>query len=145
MADKRFIDFDAALAEHEEQPVVVRYLGRDWQLFSSLPAKPVMRLLRLEAEGRDGDALSQAEMVSFMTELVPADALDAWLDAGMTVDEMGRLLRLVFAAYRGGQEDEPGEAPRPAPGRSPSSSTGASSKQTSSASTSSTSRRRSTA
>ena len=77
MADKRFIDFDAALAEHEEQPVVVRYLGRDWQLFSSLPAKPVMRLLRLEAEGRDGDALSQAEMVTFMTELVPADALDA--------------------------------------------------------------------
>jgi len=142
MDDRRFIDFDAALAEDEEQPVVVRYQGRDWQLFSSLPAKPVMRLLRLQAEGADDD-MSQAEMVRFMSELVPTDVLDAWLDAGMTVDEMGRLLRAVFAAYRGA-EDDPGEAPRPATGRKASSNTGTRSKRTSAASTKSTSRGRST-
>jgi hypothetical protein len=141
VADRRYIDFDAALAEADEQPVVVRYKGRDWQLYASLPAKPLMRLLRLQAEGRD-DALSQAEMVRFMSEMVPPGVLDAWLDEGMTVDEMGRLLRAVVAVYRGGEEA--GEAPRPATGRPPSSSTGKRSRPTSGASTKSTSRKRST-
>ena len=67
----KYIDFDAALSEADEQPVVVRYLGRDWELFSSLPAKPVMKLLRLRAEGRGEDELEQSEMVAFMTEMVP--------------------------------------------------------------------------
>ncbi len=145
MTGRRFIDFDAALAESDEQPVIVRYKGRDWELYPALPAKPVLRLLRLQAEGHGGDELSQTEMVRFMSEMVPAEVLDAWLDAGMSVDEMGRLLRAVLDAYRGDEGDEPGEAPGPATGRMKSSSTGASSKQTSSASTSSTSRRRSTA
>lgn len=143
MAEKsRYIDFDAALAEAEEQPVVVRYKGRDWRLYASLPAKPVLRLLRLQAEGQDEDALTQADMVRFMSEMVPADVLEAWLDAGLTVDEMGQLLRLVFAAYRGGEEA--GEAPRPAKGPTRSSTTGTRSKPTSAASTASTSRKRST-
>lgn len=145
MAERRFIDFDAALAESEEQPVVVRYKGRDWELYPALPAKPVLRLLRLQAEGHGGDELSQTEMVRFMSEMVPAEVLDAWLDAGMSVDEMGRLLRAVLDVYRGEEGDEPGESPGPKSGPAPSSSTGQSSKPTSSASTSSTSRRRSTA
>lgn len=142
MTDQRYIDFDAALAEADEQPVVVRYKGRDWQLYVSLPAKPLMRLLRLQAEGQAENKLQQAEVVRFMSEMVPPDVLDAWLDEGMTVDEMGRVLRMVVAKYRGGEE--PGEAPRPATGRSPSSSTGTRSKRTSGASTKSTSRRHST-
>jgi len=142
---KRYIDFDAALAESQREPVVVRYLGRDWELYPALPAKPVLRLLRLQAEGHGGDELSQTEMVRFMSEMVPAEVLDAWLDAGMSVDEMGRLLRAVLDVYRGEEGDEPGEAPGPETGRKESSSTGQSSNPTSSASTSSTSRRRSTA
>ena len=141
----RYIDFDAALAESEEQPVLVRYKGRDWELYPALPAKPVLRLLRLQAEGHGGDELSQTEMVRFMSEMVPAEVLDAWLDAGMTVDEMGRLLRAVLDAYRGDEGGDQGEALGPATGRKTSSSAGASSKLTSSASTASTSRRRSTA
>jgi len=142
---KRYIDFDAALAESQREPVVVRYLGRDWELYPALPAKPVLRLLRLQAEGHGGDELSQTEMVRFMSEMVPSEVLDAWLDAGMSVDEMGRLLRAVLDVYRGEEGDEPGEAPGPETGRKESSSTGQSLKPTSSASTTSTSRRRSTA
>jgi len=145
MAGRRFIDFDAALAESEERPVVVRYKGRDWELYPALPAKPVLRLLRLQADGHGGDELSQTEMVRFMSEMVPAEVLDAWADAGMSVDEMGRLLRAVLDAYRGDEGGDQGEALGPATGRKTSSSAGASSKLTSSASTSSTSRRRSTA
>jgi hypothetical protein len=123
----KYIDFDAALSEADEQPVVVRYLGRDWELFSSLPAKPVMKLLRLRAEGRGEDELEQPEMVAFMTEMVPEAVLEAWLDGGLTISQMAQLLRAIVGAYRGvgdEAEDEPGEAPGPEAGPLPSSSTG---------------------
>ena len=123
----KYIDFDAAISEAADEPVVVRYLGRDWRLFSSLPAKPVMRLLRSQAAGASEDELSRSEMVAFMAEMVPADVLEAWLDGGLTIDQMAQLLRCVLAAYQGsdaGAGDEPGEAEGPETGPSPSLSTG---------------------
>ena len=140
-APERYIDFDAALAEAEEQPVVVRYLGRDWTLYASLPAKPVLRLLQMEAEGEGEREPSLSETVACLSEMVPADVLEAWLDGGMSVDAMTQLLRAVIAAYKGG-DDDPGEAARPGKTGQPSSATGGHSKRTSGASTKSTSRRR---
>ncbi len=139
MAD-RYIDFDAALAEAEETPVVVRYLGRDWTLYAALPAKPVLRLLQMDAEGEDGREPSLSETVACLSEMVPPDVLEAWLDGGMSVDAMTQLLKTVIAAYKTGG-DEAGEAARPKTGR-PSSATGGHSKRTSGASTKSTSRKR---
>jgi len=136
----RFIDFDAARAEAEETPVVVRYLGQDWTLYASLPAKPVLRLLQMEAEGEGGREPSLSETVACLSEMVPADVLEAWLDGGMSVDAMTQLLQAVIAAYKAGGE-ETGEAARPKTGQ-PSSATGGHSKRTSGASTKSTSRRR---
>jgi len=121
----KYIDFDAAISEAEEEPVVVRYLGRDWRLFTSLPAKPVLRLLRVQADGRGEDELSRQEMVAFMAEMVPADVLEAWLDGGLTIAQMAQLLRAILAAYQGSEdESDAGEAAGPAPGPTPSSSTG---------------------
>lgn len=136
----RFIDFDAALAEAAAEPVIVRYQGRDWTLYASIPAKPVMRLLHLQAEGRDTDELAQREVVTFLSEMVPADVLEAWLDGGMSIDEMAKLLRAVVAAYRVGdaEENQEGEAPGPTVGPPPSLRTGAPSRPTSPASTPST-------
>ena len=123
MGSSKYIDFDAALAEAEEEPVVVRYLGRDWTLFTSLPAKPVLRLLRLQADGLRESELGEAEMIDFMAQLVPANVLEAWLDGGLTIDQMAQLLRAILEAYRGEEPDE-GEAPGPTAGPAPSSSTG---------------------
>ena len=139
-APERYIDFDAALAEAEETPVVVHYLGRDWTLYASLPAKPVLRLLQMEAEGEGEREPSLSETVACLSEMVPANVLEAWLDGGMSVDAMSQLLQAVIAAYKTGGE-EAGEAARPKTGQ-PSSATGGHSKRTSGASTKSTSRRR---
>ena len=138
MADRRYIDFDAAIAESEEQPVVVHYKNRDWELFSSIPAKPVFKLLRLQAAAGGTDTLGHAEMVTFLTELVPAGVLEAWLDSGISINDMADLLRLVIDAYRD-EENELGEAPSPATGPAVSSSTGQPSRPTSDASIESTS------
>ena len=121
----KYVDFDAALSEAAEEPVVVRYHGRDWELFTSIPAKPVLQLLRLQGEGRSEGDLSMREMVDFMAQLVPAEVLESWLDLGMTIDELGALLRIILSAYGGGEAEEEtsGEAPGPAEGLTASSST----------------------
>ena len=139
----KYIDFDAAIAEAEDSPVVVHYLGCDWTLYSAIPAKPVFKLLRMQADGRSEDELGQGEMVNFMSELVPPDVLDAWLDGGATIDQMALLLHAVLDAYKGIEAGEaPGEASGPKPGPMPSSSTGPRSKRTSPASTASKPRKR---
>jgi hypothetical protein len=131
VARSRFIDFDRARAEADARPVVVRVFGREWELFTALPAKPVVWLVRLQAEDRDESDLTGTEVLRFMSELVPEEALSAWLDAGITMDELAELLRQVIAAYRDSGSDEegdagdgPGNPPRPADGPPSSSSTG---------------------
>lgn len=132
----KYIDFDAAIAEASEEPVVVRYLGRDWRLYASMPARPVFAILRLQAEGRAEKDLTQREQLDFLRQMVPADVLEAWIEGGMTLAQMGRLLAEVVSAYRGA---DLGEASGPTEGPSSSSSTGAPSSPTSPASTPSTS------
>ena len=134
---KRYIDFDAALAESAREPVVVRYLGRDWELYPTLPAKPVLRLLRMQAESGGDTEVSAAETLACLSEMVPAGVLEAWLEGGMTVDEMAELLQAVMKAYANTGESS-GEAQRPVAGQTKSSGTGKRSKPTSSASTGST-------
>ncbi len=97
----RYIDFDAAIEEAAEQPVVVRYLGKDWTLYTGMPGKPVLRLLRLQAEGRSEEELGRDELVTFMAEMVPSEVLDQWLEGGLTVDQMAVLLKRIMGAYQG--------------------------------------------
>lgn len=114
----RFVDFDAALAESEEQPVTLRFQGRDWQLYPALPAKPVLKLMRLQAEGHE-EELSRAEMIDLICSLVPREAFDAWLDGGLTIDQLAKLLKAIMAIYRASEDGDEGEAPGPAPGPPP--------------------------
>lgn len=117
----KYIDFDRALEEAAEEPVVVRYQGREWQLYAAMPAKPVLRLLRAQDEG--GGQLSEGQIVAMLGEIVPPAVFEAWQDGGMTVPQMEQLLQAIMAAYRFGGDDE-GEAQGPDQGPSPSSSAG---------------------
>ncbi len=125
MTDGKYIDFDAALAESEKEPVVVRFQGRDWELYPALPAKPVLRLMRMRA-GDDEADLDRGEMLDLLCGMVPAEVFEAWLDGGLTLDQLARLLRMLMSAYRLGGEEatDEGEAEGPAAGPTASSSTG---------------------
>lgn len=124
MTDK-YIDAEKALASLDRTPVVLRgFQGRDWELFASMPAKPVFSLMLLEAAGRSQDNLNRAEMLKMMAEMVPPDVFDAWLDGGVTIDEAIVLLNRVIAAYNGEDgESVEGEASGPATGPMPTSNT----------------------
>lgn len=125
MPDK-YIDAERALASLDRSPVVLRgFQGRDWELFASMPAKPVFDLMLLEAEGRSQDDLKRGEMLGMMSKMVPPAVFDAWLDGGVTMDEAIVLLNRVIAAYNGDDgESAEGEASGPPEGPTPSSSTG---------------------
>jgi len=119
----KYIDAEKALASLDRTPVVLRgFQGRDWELFASMPAKPVFSLMLLEAAGRSQDNLNRAEMLQMMGEMVPADTFTAWLDGGVTIDEAIVLLNRVIATYNGEDDaSEEGEAvgPKKTPKKGP--------------------------
>jgi hypothetical protein len=120
---KRFIDYDAARAEAEHDPVVVRAFGQDWSLYSALPARVVFDIVRAQASGQAEFSTQQA--MDLITRLVPQDVLDAWLDAGMVFDEsFNALVQNIMRAYLAGDDEEPAEGKAPAPDSTLYSSTG---------------------
>ena len=108
----RFIDADQALAKLDQTPVVVHYLGRDWTLYSAMPAQPVFDLMRIEKSGRSQDDLSRGELLAIMSKMVPREVFDGWLDGGVTMDEVTVLLNRVIATYNG---EDAAEDPKPGP------------------------------
>jgi hypothetical protein len=54
-------------------------------------------------------------MLVMMSEMVPPDVFDAWLDGGVTMDKAIVLLNRVIAAYNG---EDAAEDPKPGPASS---------------------------
>lgn len=143
--DTRFVDYDAAFAELDEQakPLTRRLFGRDWELPGVPPAAVVIRLSRLFAAGREAEDLSLGEMMALAADLIPAPVLNEWMDRGLQMEQLAIVIEDLIDAY-GAQlagDTTPGggavpEAEAPTTGTSTSSSpTGPSSKPTSLAST----------
>lgn len=110
----RFIDAEQALAELDQSPVVLKnFQGQDWELFSAMPAKPVFMLVQRRASGHDQDEMTAAESLKMMSEMVPPETFDAWLDGGLTIDQVATLMRVVSAAYNGTSASEEGEVVGP--------------------------------
>lgn len=108
----RYIDFDAARAERQRDPVVVRIFGRDWELSSSLPAKVMLDIITAQATGVD--EMTESQGAELVRALVPNAIFDAWLDEGFSVDDLVELVPMLIRVYRGGSdEDDPGEASAP--------------------------------
>jgi hypothetical protein len=143
--DSRFVDYDAAFAEQEEQakPLTRKLFGQTWKLPGVPPAAVVLRLARLMADGRSEDDLTEAETMLLAADIIPSETLDVWLAKGLGVDELGLIIEDLMTAY-GPQllavtaADAEGNPPAPVETTpTPSSPTGASSKLTSPASTAS--------
>ena len=121
----KYVDAEQALAELDQSPVVLKnFQGQDWELFSAMPAKPIFHLLQREASGHAHDEMSGGEALRMMSEMVPADVFQAWLDGGLTTDQTVVLMNAIIDAYNGDSASEEGEAPAPKKGPTPSSKTG---------------------
>lgn len=124
MTGGKYIDAEQALAELDQSPVVLKnFQGRDWELFAAMPAKPVFKILQLEASGHAQDEMSVGASLMMLGEMVPREVLDAWLEGGMTTTQVVVLMNAIIAAYSGSVSEE-GEAEGPKKGPTPSSKTG---------------------
>ncbi|SNR33121.1 hypothetical protein [Blastococcus mobilis] len=113
----QFHDFDAAWADEEDEPVVVKLLGEEWACKrpSEVPAALLLKLdrLMLAAAGADvpddfvvDDSLSSE---SILRQLAGDDNVDAWLARGLPYKRLAAVSQYLNAVYRG--QDPAGEAP----------------------------------
>lgn len=102
MAD-RFIDFDAARAEREKEPVLLRAYGMDFELPAALPAALVLDIMRLEEERGSGAEVSARESERLLRRIIPASVLDTLLEQDdFSLPDLQDLLERVMHVYTGG-------------------------------------------
>ena len=106
----RFVDFDAARAERENEPLLLRAYGETIELPGSLPASLFLDVLRME-EDSDGDReFTSGESLALLRRILPGGVLDGLLAReDFSTDDFEDLIRLVMDAYTGA----PGETPAP--------------------------------
>ncbi len=104
MTEGRFIDFDVALAETSGEPIVVHLYGRDWTLPADLPAKAMLKVIRMTSNG--GGELDVGQQLDLLSHLVPTDVLEGWLDAGLGIKSYALVIRTLMAVYQGAAPEE---------------------------------------
>ena len=125
----RFIDFDAARAEREEEPLRLRAFGKDFELPGSMSADLFVHLIRM-VEGQGAEAeVPASDVVAILERVLPSAVLDELLaEPEFSQDDFVQLFRLVMEEYgmragvREGEVPAPNRAARrsktPAPSRS---------------------------
>lgn len=112
----QFHDFDAAWADEDDEPVVIKLLGEEWACKrpSEVPAALLLRMDRLMLIATSGevpddfvidDSLSPE---SILRQLAGDDNVDAWLARGLSYKRLSAVSQHLNAKYRG---QDPGEAP----------------------------------
>lgn len=110
----RIIDFDAARAEREREPLLLRAYGREFSLPPTMPATLFLDIIRLQDEGRFDDDLTDMEAYGLLRRVVPASVLDELRqEEDFAVDDYADLCRLIMQAYMQTGEDGPGEPEAP--------------------------------
>jgi hypothetical protein len=116
-----FHDFDAAWAEEDDEPIVVKLLGEEWKCkrSSEVPAALLLKMDRLllgvarqATLGQDTDLDFEVDDLldpeSILRQLAGDDNVDAWLGRGLPYKRLMDVSRYLTAKYRG---QDPGEAP----------------------------------
>jgi len=104
--NKRFIDFDAYWAEttKEEEAPQIRVFGEVYTLPASPPAMAILRMVRNES---DPDAVVPAQDILTSAEsYFGADALNTWLEQGLTIKQLRDLIEQVIGMYTESLEED---------------------------------------
>jgi bifunctional pyridoxal-dependent enzyme with beta-cystathionase and maltose regulon repressor activities len=105
MVDKKFKDFDAAIAEAAEEKITFKLAGKTFELPGQLPARVVLTQMRfMDADGE----MAANTLPEWLESLVGKSNLDEMLDEGATWPQLDELLQFLLEEYglAGDQEIE---------------------------------------
>jgi hypothetical protein len=109
----RFIDFDAARAERENEPLLLRAYGRDFELPGSMPASVLLDVLRMQADYGDNAEVTVKDAFGILRRILPVDVLDALTAReDFSAEDFVDLAQMVMQAYQGESPAAPNRAAR---------------------------------
>ena len=90
----RVLDFDNFMAEKNEEPIVVRVYGEEYKVKPEIPAIVPVMMARSNEEMSETDA---SRMVLRAGDILfGKKAIDHFCEMGMSVENLGSLIRTVF-------------------------------------------------
>lgn len=111
MADVRYLDFDAMVAENEhiDEPLpVMTYRGMEYTLPREMPAMVMLKTLKISKMDltsiKDEDFVQDMQLVF---ESMLGDQLDALLSTGISIEDLGTLLKGFVQLYSGNATTPP--------------------------------------
>lgn len=93
----KFFDFDAMVQEQEKQPVVIKIFGEEEELPSSLPAKIILQVVRLNREG--AETFTEEHMVDMAHAIFGEERFNKWLEKGLTINQLEPLIQNTIELY----------------------------------------------
>lgn len=121
-APARIIDFDAFRAEQNKEPVILKIGGKSYNLPSDLPATVALDLIRARKEHGDNEDMPPDFLASIGQAIFGPDQFtQIMVDHGVTILEMGELIKQALQIYNQSMGIAPNRAARrakPKPGTS---------------------------
>lgn len=97
--NNRFKDFDAFFAEQNRENVKFKMFGEEHILPPALPAKLVLKLIRLSDEHNATSEIPQKDLAELCLAVVGEKTFEELCDKGMDIEQMSVLLEWVMQAY----------------------------------------------
>ena len=100
MAKARYRDFDKFFQEKGKEKVVLRLLGKEWYLPSSLPASMMLKIIRnrnAEIDNEDNVGL----IFEMTKDLFGEKQYQQLLELGITVEQISAVIEWVMEIYNG--------------------------------------------
>lgn len=104
MSQPNFMDFDQFFSEMDNTPKATFVLyGETHELPPSLPASLVLQMVRAQKEYGNGNLPEHIQMEMAFC-IFGEDSVDEWSEAGMTVDQLGELIKWASSHYTSAED-----------------------------------------
>lgn len=111
MSKVRYKDFDKFFNEKGKEKVILRLLGKEWILPSSIPAPLMLKIIR----NRNEEEANPELIFDMVKDLFGAKQYDALMELGVNMDQIGAVIEWAMEIYNGTEgateqtEDAPSE------------------------------------
>ena len=101
---KRILNFDNFMLEKDEEPIIVRVYGEEYKVRPEIPAIVPVMMARSNEEMSENDASRMVLRAGDM--LFGEDNINKFCKKGMSIENLGILIRKVFDMINGKSVDD---------------------------------------